>query len=89
MAPTRIEGRGTAAGVPGLPGRFTEMFQSGLTDAGEVRLHTVTGGTGPPLVLVPGWPQTWYAWRSVMPALAREHTVVAVDPRGTGRSDKP
>ena len=41
------------------------------------------------MLLICGWPQTWYAWRLVMPALARDHRVVAVDPRGVGRSDKP
>ncbi len=53
-----------------------------------MRLHAVVGGHGPPLLLICGWPQTWYAWRLVMPALARHHRVVAVDPRGVGRSDK-
>jgi pimeloyl-ACP methyl ester carboxylesterase len=41
------------------------------------------------LLLVHGWPQTWYAWRLVMPALARDFTVVAPDQRGTGLSGKP
>ena len=36
-----------------------------------------------------GWPQTWYAWRLLMPALARDFSVVAVDQRGIGLSDKP
>ena len=45
--------------------------------------------TGPPLLLVHGWPQTWYAWRLVMPALARDFTVVAPDQRGCGLSSKP
>ena len=49
----------------------------------------VTGGDGPPLLLVHGWPQTWYAWRLVMPALARDFSVVAPDQRGTGLSGKP
>jgi pimeloyl-ACP methyl ester carboxylesterase len=49
----------------------------------------VIGGNGPPLLLVHGWPQTWYQWRLVMPALARQFTVVAVDQRGVGLSDKP
>ncbi|MFJ1601408.1 alpha/beta fold hydrolase [Streptomyces sp. NPDC088261] len=56
---------------------------------GRLRLHAVTGGDGPPLLLLGGWPQTWYAWRLLMPALARDHQVVAVDPRGVGLSDKP
>jgi pimeloyl-ACP methyl ester carboxylesterase len=57
-------------------------------DAGAGRLHAVVGGDGPPVLLICGWPQTWYAWRLVMPALARHHRVVAVDPRGVGGSDK-
>ena len=47
------------------------------------------GGDGPPLLLVHGWPETWYAWRLLMPALARDFTVIAVDQRGIGLSDKP
>jgi pimeloyl-ACP methyl ester carboxylesterase len=58
-------------------------------DTGEVRLHAVIGGHGPPLLLVHGWPETWYAWRLLMPALARDFQVVAVDQRGIGLSDKP
>jgi len=49
----------------------------------------VTGGQGPPLLLVHGWPQTWYAWRLVMPDLARDFQVIAPDQRGTGLSGKP
>jgi len=49
----------------------------------------VTGGAGPPLLLVHGWPQTWYAWRLVMPALARDFQVIAPDQRGCGLSGRP
>jgi pimeloyl-ACP methyl ester carboxylesterase len=49
----------------------------------------VTGGDGPPLLLVHGWPQNWYAWRLVMPALARDFEVIAPDQRGIGLTDKP
>jgi pimeloyl-ACP methyl ester carboxylesterase len=52
-------------------------------------MHAVIGGDGPPLLLVHGWPETWYAWRMVMPALARDFEVIAVDQRGIGLSDKP
>ncbi|GAB2601006.1 hydrolase [Paractinoplanes abujensis] len=72
-----------------LPDGFTDVFTSRFVDVKGLRLHVVTGGEGPPLLLVGGWPQTWYAWREVMPALARRHTVVAVDSRGAGLSDKP
>jgi pimeloyl-ACP methyl ester carboxylesterase len=83
------EGPGSVSGAPHLPAGFTGTFTSRYVDTGEVRLHAVTGGDGPPLLLVHGWPQTWYAWRMLMPALARDFSVVAVDQRGIGLSDKP
>jgi pimeloyl-ACP methyl ester carboxylesterase len=54
-----------------------------------VRLHAVVGGHGRPLLLIHGWPGSWYYWRLVMPALARNFEVIAVDQRGIGLSDKP
>jgi pimeloyl-ACP methyl ester carboxylesterase len=83
------EGPGSVSGAPNLPAGFAGMFTSHYVDTGEVRLHAVTGGEGPPLLLVHGWPQTWYAWRMVMPTLARDFSVVAVDQRGIGLSGKP
>jgi pimeloyl-ACP methyl ester carboxylesterase len=83
------EGPGSVAGAPNLPGDFTDLFTSRYVDAGEVRLHAVIGGEGPPLLMVHGWPETWYAWRLLMPALARDFEVIAVDQRGRGLSDKP
>ena len=76
-------------GAPNLPAGFTDTFTSRYVDTGEVRLHAVIGGDGPPLLLVHGWPETWYAWRMLMPALARDFEVIAVDQRGMGLSDKP
>ena len=77
------------AGAPDLPAGFTGAFTSQYIDAGDLRQHVVTGGDGPPLLLVHGWPQTWYAWRLVMPALARDFSVVVPDQRGTGLTGKP
>lgn len=74
---------------PGLDDTFRRTFTSRFVQAGDVRLHAVTGGDGPPLLLLCGWPQTWYAWRDVMTSLARDFTLVVPDPRGVGRSDKP
>ena len=65
------------------------MFTSRYIDTGELRQHVVTGGDGPPLLLVHGWPQTWYAWRLIMPALARDFQVIAPDQRGCGLSGRP
>lgn len=64
---------------------FTD--RSADTDAGE--LHYVIGGEGPPVLLLSGFPETWYAWRKVMPLLAVDHTVIAVDPPGVGESSIP
>ncbi|MFE3773950.1 alpha/beta fold hydrolase [Streptomyces sp. NPDC059122] len=84
-----LAGFGTVTGVPWLPDGFTDVFESSLVQVGGVGLHTVQGGTGAPLLLVGGWPQNWYVWRFVMPRLAERFRVIAVDPRGVGRSDKP
>jgi pimeloyl-ACP methyl ester carboxylesterase len=84
------EGPGSVSGAPHLPAGFTDTFTSRFIDTGQLRLHAVTGGGGgPPLLLVHGWPQTWYAWRMLMPTLARDFRVIAVDQRGIGLTDKP
>lgn len=88
-APASPGGPGAASGAPGLPEGFRDTFASRYVDAGGLRMHAVIGGNGPPLLLVHGWPQTWYQWRMVMPTLARDFTVVAVDQRGIGLTDKP
>jgi alpha/beta hydrolase fold len=83
------QGPGSVSGAPNLSAGFTDAFASRYVDTGQLRLHAVIGGEGPPLLLVHGWPQTWYAWRLLMPALARDFQVIAVDQRGIGLSDKP
>ncbi len=87
--PLIADGPGSVSCAPQLLDGFTRTFTSRYVDTGEVRLHAVTGGTGPALLLLAGWPQTWYAWRLLMPALARDFQVVALDARGVGLSDKP
>ena len=83
------EGPGSVSEAPNLPDGFSDIFTSRYVGTGEVRLHAVIGGDGPPLLLIHGWPGSWYYWRLVMPALAREFEVIAVDQRGIGLSDKP
>jgi pimeloyl-ACP methyl ester carboxylesterase len=63
--------------------------QRKTTHAGDVRLHAVIGGDGPPLLLVHGWRQTWYAWAGLMPALARDFEVVAVPSLSSGVGKSP
>ena len=65
-------------------------FQHHYADVAGQRIHYVTAGKGEPVLLIPGWPQTWYAWRYVMSALAAKgYMAIAVDPPGTGYSDRP
>ena len=54
-----------------------------------VELHYVRAGEGPALLLLHGWPQTWYEWRDVIGPLAEQYTVIAPDLRGMGDSGKP
>ncbi|MFD2941815.1 alpha/beta fold hydrolase [Flavobacterium notoginsengisoli] len=67
-----------------LPG-----FKNNYTTVNGVNLHYVTGGQGSPLVLIPGWPQTWWSYRKIMPILAEKHSLIVVDLRGMGSSEKP
>jgi pimeloyl-ACP methyl ester carboxylesterase len=58
--------------------------------ANGVRLHVAEAGTGgPPVLLLHGYPQHWYAWRHVIADLAADHRVYALDLRGAGRSEAP
>jgi pimeloyl-ACP methyl ester carboxylesterase len=56
---------------------------------GDLTFHVARAGEGPPLVLLHGWPQHWWMWREVMPALARRFSLVVPDLRGLGWSDAP
>jgi pimeloyl-ACP methyl ester carboxylesterase len=75
--------------APHLPPGFSKTFTSKFVNADGLRHHIVIGGDGPPLLLVHGWPQNWYQYRALMPVLARDYTVIAVDQRGMGLTEKP
>jgi pimeloyl-ACP methyl ester carboxylesterase len=81
------------AGVPAFDSatrddaEFNRRFRHETADVDGVTMHYVTGGTGEPLVLLHGWPQSWYAWRGIMPALAERYTVYALDLPGLGDSE--
>jgi pimeloyl-ACP methyl ester carboxylesterase len=55
----------------------------------QVRMHYVTAGRGYPIVLLHGWPQTWYEWRDVIPLLTDKFQVIASDLRGLGDTSRP
>ena len=58
-------------------------------DVGEVLLHYVTAGDGFPVVMIHGYPQTWWEWRHQIPALSEKYTVITPDMRGLGDSSRP
>jgi pimeloyl-ACP methyl ester carboxylesterase len=65
-------------------------FTSARTTTAPVNLHYVRdGGPGETVILLHGWPQTWASWAEVMPLLAADYDVIAIDLRGSGGSDKP
>jgi pimeloyl-ACP methyl ester carboxylesterase len=61
-------------------------FVSDTARVNETTLHYVGGGAGPATILLHGFPEDWYAYHRIMPQLAKQFTVVAVDLRGIGGS---
>ena len=66
-----------------------DALKHGSAYVNGVRLHYVTQGAGPLLILLHGFPEFWYSWRYQIPALAKHFTVVAPDMRGYNESEKP
>lgn len=64
-------------------------FETRRIEANGLTIHLETGGSGPPLLLLHGFPQTHLMWHKIAPRLAEDFTVVAPDLRGYGDSDKP
>jgi haloacetate dehalogenase len=96
VRPSGAGARGTASAVMRVRVRAAgsvravfEGFRGVRVDVDGVRINAVTGGSGPPLLLLHGFPQSHVMWHPVAPALAARHTVVAADLRGYGDSDRP
>ena len=68
-----------------LPPGFRDQF----AEVNGINLHYVIGGQGDPVVLLHGFPQTWYEWHRIMPELAKHYTVIVPNLRGAGLTDKP
>ena len=67
----------------------SQLGVHGFAQSGEVKIHYVTAGEGPLVVMIHGFPDYWYTWRKQMPALAKNFQVVAIDQRGYNLSDQP
>jgi alpha-beta hydrolase superfamily lysophospholipase len=83
---SRLIGSAAAAETPNSP--LPEGGSSKFASVNGIRMHHVTAGSGPVLVLLHGWPETWYSWHGVMPRLSKRFTVVAPDLRGVGLTER-
>ncbi|HWL96212.1 MAG TPA: alpha/beta hydrolase [Nocardioidaceae bacterium] len=72
-----------------MPVPLPRTFEHERIDADGVTINTWHAGSGPPVLLLHGYPQTYLIWHHVAPVLAAHHTVVLTDLRGYGDSDKP
>jgi pimeloyl-ACP methyl ester carboxylesterase len=64
-------------------------FESKEVQVNDITLHYVQGGQGQPLILLPGWPETWWSYHNIMPELAKHFFVISLDLRGMGYSSTP
>lgn len=71
------------------PARAAELDEDRFVDSDGVKIHYVTMGKGPLVVMIHGFPDYWYTWREQMPALAKHFQIVAIDQRGYNKSDHP
>ena len=68
---------------------FMDEVEHGYADNDGVKIHYVTAGEGPLVVMIHGFPDFWYSWRHQMQGLKDRFKVVAIDQRGYNRSGQP
>ena len=74
---------------PSIDGLESRVVDVETRDVGRLRVHMAEGGTGEPVLMLHGWPQHFWCWRSVAPTLAGRYRVICPDLRGFGWSDAP
>jgi len=91
MKPSGKFSHGIATGSSDGTGSWPELagVRHRFIDLPGLRMHVAEAGSGPPLVLLHGFPQHWWAWRKVIPALAENYRVICPDLRGAGWTDAP
>lgn len=75
--------------VPWPASAQSELQSRHFLTSDSVELHYLEAGSGPPLVFVPGWTMPAWIWEHQLEHFSAAHRVVALDPRGQGRSEKP
>jgi haloacetate dehalogenase len=88
-AQPRTVQRGAPPPRSGSTLRFFPGFEPLRVTTSETEINGVVGGSGPPLLLLHGYPQSHLEWHLIAPALAEHFTIVATDLRGYGDSGKP
>ena len=83
-APSLIDSRAVERALPEVPG-----VEHRFVNAGGLRTHVAEAGSGPPLLLLHGWPQHWWMWRKLIRPLAESHRVICPDLRGFGWTEAP
>lgn len=68
---------------------MSQQFDHRTAVVNGINIHYVIEGRGFPVVLLHGWPETWFSWRKQIPVLAERFQVIVPDMRGFGDSDKP
>ena len=77
-----------SAPAANAPVENLDGFTHRYAEVNGAKIHYVSGGSGPAIVLLHGFPFTWFEWRKVMPQLAAKYTVIVPDLRGMGDSEK-
>ena len=88
-APAQITSAPAVTPAPGTTLRFFPGFTAETVKTSGAEIYVLKGGSGPPVLLLHGAPQTHISWRKVAPELAKTHTVIVPDLRGYGDSSKP
>jgi pimeloyl-ACP methyl ester carboxylesterase len=90
LVATIVTAVATLAAARAAPARDVfDRVRDGYADSADVRIHYVTLGHGPLVVMIHGFPDFWYTWRDQIDALSHHHQVVAIDQRGYNLSDRP
>lgn len=67
----------------------TEKWEHGYVEVDNIRMHYVSAGSGPLVLLLHGFPEFWYSWRHQIPVLSQKFRVIAPDLRGYNKTDRP
>ncbi|NVM19663.1 MAG: alpha/beta hydrolase, partial [Candidatus Lokiarchaeota archaeon] len=69
--------------------KLVDDIEEVFVETNGIKLHTMIIGEGPPLILLHGFPDFWYGWKSVIPGLKNDYKLIIPDMRGYNLSDKP